>query len=142
MKKFATVPETSISINKQTFWGTAMGKAKGAWQKSKDWANDKAKPWLKNVAAPAFSKSMTVLARATKMTFVGCLALVILYMLAENGYMDGMPQLKWLISTEVRLVEWLISVFKSLIDFIVNDLPNPLNLFPGFQDWMEYIFGV
>ena len=47
MKKFATVPETSISINKQTFWGTAMGKAKGAWRKTKDWANAKAKPWLK-----------------------------------------------------------------------------------------------
>ena len=85
---------------------------------------------------------MKKLAWATKMTFVGCLAPVILYMLAENGYMDGMPQLKWLISTEVRLVEWLISVFKSLIDFIVNDLTNPLNLFPGFQDWMKYIFGV
>lgn len=64
------------------------------------------------------------------------LAFVILWVMAQNGMLDGLPNIKWLIQVEGRILEWLIGLLRSLCEFLFGDMEAG----NAFNDFFRYIF--
>jgi hypothetical protein len=62
--------------------------------------------------------------------------------MAQNGMMDGMPELKWLLESTVRIIEWAIGLVHKFFKWGLN-LPVPkLGVFETLNEWIRAMFAL
>lgn len=77
-----------------------------------------------------------------RVNWVSVLALVILANMAEKGAMDNISQLKWLIESCIRLIEWGVGLIHNLLDWVINLPIFDFGIFEMFGDWVKQIFSL
>ena len=114
------------------------------WWKLKDSFEEKAWPRLQQAGSSVFATGRTAgkrIARA-KINWLAILAIVVLVYMAQNGMMDSMPELKWLIESTVRLIEWAIGLVHKFFRWGLN-LPMPkLGVFEMLNEWLRAMFAL
>ena len=138
MKNSTTMP--GLKVAQKSEKQEALGRSK--YYKISNWAKTKAWPLVKKVAdkvcqgAKALGRSLSKI----RINWVAILALVILANMAKNGVMDDMPNLKWLLESAMRLIEWGIGLLRNMLKWVM-DLPG-LGIFEWFENWVKGIFAL
>ena len=114
------------------------------WQKFQDWSKTKLFPWLNKTgnsivnALEAFGRRLLKI----RVSWVAILAFVILASMAQNGNLDKMPELKWLIESSVRLIEWFVGLIRQFIKWTIDFPKLDFGIFEMFNEWIKEIFAV
>lgn len=138
MENSTTMPTLKVGQKSET--QDALGQSK--YYKISNWAKTKVWPLIKKAAdkvcqgAKALERSLSKI----HINWVVILALVILANMAKNGAMDDMPNLKWLLESAMRLIEWGIGLLRNLLKWAV-DFPG-IGVFEWFENWVKNIFAL
>lgn len=125
--------------------GGKTGTANEKWHKFASWTTNVAFPWIleKGKGVCNAVKGIAIrLPKFGKVNWVGILVIIILANMASNGMLDEMPNVKWLIETTVRLVEWLIGLLREILKCLI-ELPK-FTLFDieGLENWLRNMFAI
>ena len=115
--------------------------------------SNKFKNWYKNKVLPVLKKAVASVKKAFKkipcLNWGAILVLVILYYMAQKGIMDDMPNIKWLLESTVRLVDWLFGLIRSICEWAIgvldSEVANATDFFgimEKFVNWMKGIFAL
>ena len=119
-----------------------LGQSK--WRKLQDSFKENTWPRLQRAGSSVFSTSRTAgkrIARA-RINWLAIFAIVVLAYMAQNGMLDGIPELKWLIESTIRLMEWLIGLIHKFFRWGLN-LPVPkLGVIEMLNKWLRAIFAL
>lgn len=130
----------TLKVEQKSEKQEALGRSK--YHKISNWAKTKLWPLVKKWAdkvwqcAKALERSLSKI----HINWLVILALVILANMAKNGAMDDMPNLKWLLESAMRLIEWGIGLVCNLLKWVM-DLPG-LGIFEWFENWVRDIFAL
>lgn len=113
----------------------------------------KFKNWYKNKVLPVQKKAVASVKKAFKkipcLNWGAILVLVILSYMAQKGIMDDMPNIKWLLESTVRLVDWLFGLIRSICEWTIgvldSEVANATDFFgimEKFVNWMKGIFAL
>jgi len=98
--------------------------------------------WWNTKVFPAIDKAFRNLFKMVcgiRINWTGILVLVILINMAQNGIMEDMPGIKWIVESAVRLIEWCFGILKSFISWFTNFLDsrfvNQMDIL-GILKWM------
>ena len=120
-------------INQEKITQEALGQRK--LNKLFNWWNTRAYPALET----GYKKLLAEIANI-RINWGGILVMVILVIMAQNGAMDNMPNLKWFVESAMRLTEWCLNLLRSFIDWFVNFLDSKfVNMFDilGILEWAK-----
>ena len=138
MENNTTMP--TLNVAQKSVKQEALGQSKG--YKISNWVKTKLCPFVKTAMenvwheAKALGRSLS----RVHISWLAILALVILANMAKNGAMDDMPNLKWLLESTMRLIEWGIGLLRNLLKWVF-DLSG-LNIFDWFENWVKTIFAL
>lgn len=127
----------TLNVAQKSVKQEALGQSKG--YKISNWVKTKLCPFVKTAMEDVWQEAKALGRSLSKIhiNWVVILALVILANMAKNGAMDDMPNLKWLLESAMRLIEWVIGLLRNLLKWVM-DLPG-LGI---FKDWVKYIFAL
>ena len=113
--------------------------------KVSNWAKTKLCPFVKTAMENVWQEAKGLGRSISKIhiNWVVILALVILANMAKNGAMEDMPNLKWLLESAMRLIEWGIGLLRNLLKWAVDfmDLPG-FGIFDWFKNWVMNVFAL
>jgi len=108
--------------------------------------------WWNTTAFPALKAETRSFFKAIsriRLNWTGILILVILTYMAQNGVLEGMPGIKWIVESAVRLMEWCMGILKSFIGWFVTfleskpvDTVDIFNIFEVMANFLRDIFGI
>lgn len=133
----------TLKVEQKSEKQEALGRSK--YHKISNWAKTKLWPVIEKAAsnichgAKALGRSLS----SIHISWVAILALVILANMAKNGEVDNMPNLKWLLESAMRLIEWGIGLLRNLLKLAVDfmDLPG-FGIFDWFKNWVMNVFAM
>lgn len=121
----------------------ALGQRK--WYKFKNWYQTKALPVLKNALA-SVGKAIK---NMPGLNWGAVLVMVVLAHMAKNGIMEDMPNIKWLVESTVRLIDWCFGLIRGLFEWVVGTAESELfsitdifGILEMLTNWMKEIFAL
>lgn len=124
-------------------WWNKKGKAQleKAIRRIQNWWKEKGKSQV--VEAISLTKNgltwcLNQIAKV-RINWMFILVAVALAYMGEQGMLDKWPAIEWLAQCELRLVDWIFSLLKGLLQWAFGSetfLPNE------FTEWVKYIFAL
>ena len=141
MKNCASIAEMKAA--QKNMKQEALGQSK--WGKFTDWWKNKAEPWL----TKRFSELNALLCKISLPSMKAILVLAVLVYLSNNGVLDEMPNVKWMLDCTVRLVEVIFGAFRWIVEQVIGVLDSQvvdtIDIFginELLSNFMKHIFGM
>lgn len=129
MENNKLITSTNIQID-------AKGPSRKVSTKVKNWLTNSLVPAFKNVCQnqviPAIESMCRGLARCARVSWVAILAFAILWVMCQNGLLDDLPNLRWLVQASGNLIDWVFGLIRSIISWI-GKIDSPM------QEWFKGI---
>lgn len=133
---------STVSINNTTATNTKKT-LRIAGLTVKDFWNKKAWPSIQKFWTESFVPGISAfghaLWRGARLSWVAVLAFAILWLMSQNGLLDELPNIKWMVQASGNIIDWVFGLLRSFVSWLAHIdfwLPNE------FETWFREMMAV